>query len=171
VWAIGEYSTVACFEGSQSGSSSICMLGPRMECPVSLSAAREMMGTGSAGKVLGSAGKGSSAFAVKREHLLAPVVGRRLLGCDVGSPVVYHLLGDTALNWKRTASSNFLFQKGLLLCKHVERRKGKRGGGTSLCIIGIGVGGSSVRRGLGTFVFLNQARVRVLEVIYIVYWN
>ena len=97
---------------------------------------------------------------MKREHLLAPVVGRRLLGGNVGRPVAHHLLGDAALNWQRAASSNFLFRKGLLLCKHVERRKGKRGGGTSLCIIGIGVGGSSVRRGLGTFVFLNQARVR-----------
>jgi hypothetical protein len=31
-------------------------------------------------------------------------------------------------------------------------------------IIDTGVGGRGVRRGLDTFVFLNQARVRVLEV-------
>ena len=41
-WASGEYSTRACFEGSQSGSSSMGMLGPRMECPGSPSATREM---------------------------------------------------------------------------------------------------------------------------------
>ena len=38
-----------------------------------------------------------------------------------------------------------------MLCEHVERRKGKRGGGTSLRIIGTGVGGRGVRRGLDTF--------------------
>ncbi len=32
-WASGEYSTLASFEGSQSGSSSIGILGPRMEWP------------------------------------------------------------------------------------------------------------------------------------------
>jgi len=71
-------------------------------------------------------------LAVKREHLLAPVVGRRFLGGDVGRPVAHHLLGDAALNWQRATSSDFLFRKGLLPCEQVERRKGKRGGGTSL---------------------------------------
>jgi hypothetical protein len=99
------------------GSSSIGMLGPRMECPGSPSAAREMTG--------------KLCFAVKRKHLLAPVVGRRFLGGDVGRPVAHHL-GDAALNWQRATSSNFPFRKGLLLFEHVERRKGKRGGGTSL---------------------------------------
>ena len=76
---------MACFEGSQSGSSSIGMLGPRMECPGSPSAAREMTG--------------SSAFAVKREHLLAPVVGRRFLGGDVGRPVAHHLTCLVTRRW------------------------------------------------------------------------
>ena len=60
---------------------------------------------------------GEALLAVKREHLLAPVIGRCLLGCDVGRPVAHHLLGDAALNWQRAASSNFLFRKGLLLCE------------------------------------------------------
>jgi len=49
-----------------------------MECPSSPSAAREMTG--------------KALLAVKREHLLAPVIGRCLLGCDVGRPVAHHLL-------------------------------------------------------------------------------
>ena len=82
------------------------MLGPRIECPDSSSG----------------------------EALLAPVVGRRLLGCDVGRAqwrITYAPLGDAALNWQRAASSNFLFRKGLLR-EHVERRRkrkeGRRGG-------------------------------------------
>jgi hypothetical protein len=31
-------------------------------------------------------------LAVEREHVLAPVVGRRVLGGDVGRPVAHHLL-------------------------------------------------------------------------------
>jgi len=100
---------------------------------------------------------------VKREHLLAPVVGRCLLGCDVGRPVAHHLLGDAALNWQRAASSNFLFRKGLLLASMLSGGR-ERGAAARASVIGTGVGGRGVRRGLDTFVILNQARVRVLEV-------
>ena len=83
-------STRACFEGSQSGSSSISILGPTFHGMPGFALLRSRDG-------------GEALLAVEREHVLAPVVGRRVLGGDVGRPVAHHLLGDAALNWQRAA--------------------------------------------------------------------
>jgi hypothetical protein len=148
-WASGEYSTLSCFESSQSGSSSIGMLGPRMECPGSPYAARGMTG--------------KLCLQCSASICLHLSLGGASLAATWGAQWRI-TFGDAVLNWQRAASSNFFFRKGLLLCEHVERRKGKRRGGKSLRIIGTGVSGRGVSRGLDAFVSLHHARVRVLEV-------
>ena len=150
MWASGEctgevHSIVPCFEESQSGSSSMGMLGPRMECPGSPSATREM-----AGKLCL---QWSASMCL---HLL---LGGASLAATWGAQ-----WRITCLVTQRAASAYFLFRKVVLLCEQVERRKGKRGGGTGLRVIGTGGSRRGVRRGLDAFVFLNQARVRVFEV-------
>ena len=71
--------------------------------------------------------------------------------CAQGA-VAHHLLGDAALRRQRAASANF--RKVVLLCEQVERRKGKRGGGTGLRVTCTGGSRRGVSRGLDAFVFL-----------------
>jgi len=46
------------------------------------------------------------------------------------APVAHDLCRDAALRRQHAASSNLLFRERVLLCKQVERRKGKRRGGS-----------------------------------------
>ena len=71
-----------------------------------------------------------------------------------GAPLAHrHCPGNAAGAWD-AASSNFLFRKRVLLCMQVERRKGKRRGGS---ITSIDSGGRF------DALVLDQALVRVLE--------
>ena len=108
-------------------------------------------------------GGDASVRAVEHAQVLAPCAGRLGFSCGVRAPVAHDLPGDATLQRQDAASSDLFFRKLVLLVKQVERRKGKRGGGTGLRVIGTGGSRRGVRRGLDAFVLLNQAPVRGLE--------